>query len=904
MLWQPTWRGLVRRLLGSPRPAPIQKNRRSRPLLEALEERWVPSNWFVSTLGSDSNPGSPTASFATIQHAVDVAQSGDRIHVAQGVYGYTGADQIADDARFTGSGMSGSLSGNFLHVSPAVVLVFDKALQIYGGFDTAFTTWAPSTYRTYIDGGTAVRGVYVLDDNAALGPGFGSAALDLEGFTVQACKATGEAGLTGTDSVNAFGAGMWVNTVARGTATQGAFQLKNMVFRGNYTQGNDATDIGGSAAGAAVALRAVGHLILDGVTFDTNLSQGGNATPALGKVITGGSAQGGAIFLDRSTVTTDSGATLTFYNNRAQAGSIGTAADALGGGLAMINSTAALRNVIALNNQVAGGRNLYAGGNAYGGTFYAASSTLNLVNVDIRRGGTAASRSGSKLLSIGPSGGGGIAALNSNVSLNQVQVISTSSAHGGVWITRTKSSATLSAQITNTVVADTTVNEPDVLGAIGISLNGVDATISHTTVANNRGGYVFLDVGILLHAGTNADGSARGATAMIGDSIIANNNLGLDVAGSPNVVTLNHVLYAGNSKDDNSDGQPDAAGTFNGLDTVIRAASAGFTSPGGPNYDYSLAASSPAVNQAIGSKVTVDINNNPRTGTPDLGAYEAPAPPRARSSVGLFDPETGIWQLRQSNAGGFFPDGPVFAYGSGGGHSKPVVGDWNGDGATTVGVVEVKAFDFNGKPFLTDASGNAIPVSVFELRNTNGPGTPDIIVPYGSFNATPVAGNWDNNPQHIDHIGVVENIGVLTWKLRNSFTRGAPDITIAYDAVTSTSIPVVGDWNGDGASSLGAVMNFPFVLTWALRNSFTPGSPDAGIFAYGPASAAPITGDWNNDGAFTPGIYDSTSGLWQLRNENSGGAPDAGAFTFGPSAGSNFYAEHWIPLAGDFDGLG
>ena len=47
--------------------------------------------------------------------------------------------------------------------------------------------------------------------------------------------------------------------------------------------------------------------------------------------------------------------------------------------------------------------------------------------------------------------------------------------------------------------------------------NGVDATISHTTVANNRDGYVFLDVGVLLRAGTNADGSARGATAMIGD---------------------------------------------------------------------------------------------------------------------------------------------------------------------------------------------------------------------------------------------------------------------------------------------------------------------------------------------------------------------------------------------------
>src|SRR5262249_11449107 len=162
--------------------------------------------------------------------------------------------------------------------------------------------------------------------------------------------------------------------------------------------------------------------------------------------------------------------------------------------------------------------------------------------------------------------------------------------------------------------------------AIGISLNGVDATISHTTVANNR------DVGVLLSAGTNADGSTRGATATVRDSILANTHspytLALGVAlvvdGSPNAVTLDHVLYANNDKDDNSDGQPYAAGTFSGLDTVIRAASAGFTSAGAPNYDYSISANSPAVNQATGSTATVDINNNPRIGVPDLGAYEAP----------------------------------------------------------------------------------------------------------------------------------------------------------------------------------------------------------------------------------------------------------------------------------------
>jgi hypothetical protein len=893
-------------------------------LLEALEDRLVPSNWFVSTLGSDGNPGSPAAPFATIQHAVNVAQGGDRIHVAQGTYGYVGADTIGDDARFQQPGNTGTLSGSFLHLNPAVVLVFDKSLQIYGGFNNDFTTWAPSTFRTYIDGGGVNRGVYVLDDNGAVGPGFANAALDMEGFTVQACRATGEPGLPAPENINAYGAGMWINAVARGAPTQGAFLLKNMAFRGNYARGSDtsANNLdGGSAYGAAVALRGVGNMTFDHVTFDTNLTQGGQvifvgSTGYVGYV--GGSAEG-TVFLDRSSVHMDSGATLTFTNDKVAAGSGGNGsdpatkatADARGGGLAMVNSTATLQNVLALNNSVAGGHSQGTVGVVLGGTFYAENSTLNLVNADIRGGATYAS-TGAPLYPhfnwTGPTGGGGIAALNSSVSLNQVQVIK-STEGGGVWIKRSGTSSNLSVQIANTVVADNTVHPTQFNGmyppnavlntAGGIYLQGVDAILNHTTVANNNYN------GIVLIAGTNADGSTRAATATIRDSILANTPRGgvaLEVSGSPNAVTLDHVLYAYNRKDDNtdslpqtSDGQPNPPGTFNGLNTVIHAADAGFTSPGAPNYDYSIQASSPAVGQAVGSTAKTDIEGNPFT-TPDLGAYAAPAEPRAHTAVALFDPETGIWQLRNSNAGGFFPDGPVFAYGSGGDHAKPLVGDWNGDGTATVGVVEVKALDFDGKPFLTDSKGNPIPVSVFELHNTNSSGTPDMIVPYGSFAATPVVGNWDNNPQHIDHIGVVEiQNRVAVWKLRNSFTRGAPDITLAYGG--ATSVPVVCDWNGDGVTTPGVVESVGGVLTWKLRNSFTPGAPDAGNFAYGLATAVPVTGDWNNDGTFTPGVYDPTAGLWQLRNENSGGAPDAGAFTFGPSVGSNFYAERLVPLA-------
>src|SRR6516165_9655055 len=90
MLLRRAWQSFINRLTGGGRKRPLPKGRRSRPLVEALEERLVPANWFVSTLGSDGNPGTAGSPFASIQHAVNVASSGDRIHVATGVYGYVG----------------------------------------------------------------------------------------------------------------------------------------------------------------------------------------------------------------------------------------------------------------------------------------------------------------------------------------------------------------------------------------------------------------------------------------------------------------------------------------------------------------------------------------------------------------------------------------------------------------------------------------------------------------------------------------------------------------------------------------------------------------------------------------------------------------------------------------------
>src|SRR5947209_3755437 len=124
MLFRRIWRDLVNRVMAAGPTA--RPPRRQRLQLEPLEERTVPTTWFVSTAGVDAvGRGGQGSAFRNIQFAVNQAQSGDTINVAAGSYGYDAAstDQLA----------------GFLRVS-AVVLVNDKSLSFLGGFNNAFST--------------------------------------------------------------------------------------------------------------------------------------------------------------------------------------------------------------------------------------------------------------------------------------------------------------------------------------------------------------------------------------------------------------------------------------------------------------------------------------------------------------------------------------------------------------------------------------------------------------------------------------------------------------------------------------------------------------------------------------------------------------------------------------------
>jgi hypothetical protein len=150
-----------------------------------------------------------------------------------------------------------------------------------------------------------------------------------------------------------------------------------------------------------------------------------------------------------------------------------------------------------------------------------------------------------------------------------------------------------------------------------------------------------------------------------------------------------------------------------------------------------------------------------------------------------------------------------------------VVGDWDGNGTWTVGVVD---------PF-----GN------WYLRNSNDAGPTDFTVfAYGVGAWTPLAGDWDGNGTMTP--GMFDP-ATGTFYLRNSNTPGGTDAgQFAFGG--GGWQPVAGDWNNDGRDTIGV---FDPAGQWYLRNDNAPGAPDIGPFAYGAGPWSPLGGDW--DGA-------------------------------------------------------
>jgi len=128
------------------------------------------------------------------------------------------------------------------------------------------------------------------------------------------------------------------------------------------------------------------------------------------------------------------------------------------------------------------------------------------------------------------------------------------------------------------------------------------------------------------------------------------------------------------------------------------------------------------------------------------------------------DPESynWIWYLSNKNAGGSVDI--EFAYGNKY-EDVPVVGDWDGNNTTTIGVVH------------PDSGSNNW---IWCLSNKNAGGSVDVEFPYGNKTVdTLVTGDWDGN--NTTTIGVVRpEAGSWHWFLRNSNSEGTPSTDFLF----------------------------------------------------------------------------------------------------------------------------
>ena len=199
-------------------------------------------------------------------------------------------------------------------------------------------------------------------------------------------------------------------------------------------------------------------------------------------------------------------------------------------------------------------------------------------------------------------------------------------------------------------------------------------------------------------------------------------------------------------------------------------------------------------------------------------------------TVGLFDPKTSTFHLRNSNTSGFADI--TFTYGPAATNPQwiPITGDWTGQGITTVGLFDPKT-------------------ATFYLRNSNTSGFADITFTYGPAATNPqwipITGDWTG--QGITTVGLFDP-KTATFYLRNSNTSGFADIKFTYGAAAANPpwIPITGEWDGYGITKIG--IYDPNSSTFHLRSSNTTGSCSDTAFVYGaPSNFTPITGNWNNN---------------------------------------------------------
>ena len=138
-------------------------------------------------------------------------------------------------------------------------------------------------------------------------------------------------------------------------------------------------------------------------------------------------------------------------------------------------------------------------------------------------------------------------------------------------------------------------------------------------------------------------------------------------------------------------------------------------------------------------------------------------------TIGLYDPSTSFFYLRNSNTAGTAD----ITAGFGAAGMLPVVGGWQGNGTTMIGVMDPTT-------------------SQFYLAGSNTTGYAAVSFGYGNPNSgwIPIAGDW--TAKGFDTVGLYDPTNGLYY-LRNSNTTGMADIVVTFGAANWK--PITGAWS-------------------------------------------------------------------------------------------------------------
>jgi hypothetical protein len=228
--------------------------------------------------------------------------------------------------------------------------------------------------------------------------------------------------------------------------------------------------------------------------------------------------------------------------------------------------------------------------------------------------------------------------------------------------------------------------------------------------------------------------------------------------------------------------------------------------------------------------------------------------------IGIYRPSTGEWFLDRNGSGGWDGcDVDVCAQPFAGTDGVPVVGDWNGSGASKLGL-----FVPASAQWLLDVNGNGV---------WDGCGSDTCIKSFGKSSDVPAVGQWTTgSPDRVAIFRPSEEKWHLDINGNGILDRCTTDKCPCWSVYQKGDVPVTGDWTGRGKSSL--ALYRPSTGQWFLdRNgnrAWDGCRKDNCVASFGSQGDIPVSGDWNGSGSSKIGVFRPSTGEWFLDLNGNG----------------------------------